>query len=56
MCSKCGQASQKVGAGMYQFIPCSCPIDKEAQRKRMEYLRQLTLEKWAKANENKETA
>lgn len=56
MSPKCGQASQKVGAGMYHFIPCSCPVDKEAQKKRMEYLRNLLQEKWVKANEKKETA
>lgn len=49
MCHKCGQTAQKVGVGMYQFIPCSCPIDKEAYRERMDRLRKRIEEAYAKS-------
>jgi hypothetical protein len=39
MCSRCGQTTQKISAGMILFVPCSCPVDQEAFNKRMDYLK-----------------
>lgn len=50
LCTNCGQATVKGTSWGMSFIPCNCPVDKEAEEKRYELLRKRIDEAYARLN------